>query len=244
MPDGGVLTVSTESVTVDDKFVRTHGSGSPGEYALISVSDTGAGIDEDTRVKIFEPFFTSKEVDKGTGLGLSIVYGIIKQHNGYIDVCSEPGKGAAFRIYLPMVKREEEIRVFQDKVTVPVRGTETILLAEDDDAIRQLITSVLTGRGYTVIAARDGEDAVEKFIENRDDVDFAVLDVIMPKKRGTDALKVIKRERPDIRALFISGYSEELMHKRQIFEEGLNIITKPVKPDDLIRKIREMIDED
>ncbi len=244
MPEGGILTVKAESAVIDKEFIRSHGYGNPGEYAIISVSDTGSGFDDITKGKIFEPFFTSKEVGKGTGLGLSIVYGIIKQHNGYIDVRSAPGEGTTFRIYLPHIKKSEDVEEVLFKSSGPVSGTETILFAEDDASIRQLLTSVLAGKGYEVIVAEDGMDALNQFRENRESIDFVLLDVIMPGKRGTDVLKEIKEVKPNMKALFISGYSEELMQGKYVLEKGINIISKPLKPDELLRKIREILDQD
>ncbi len=243
MPNGGSLTIQTESVNIDSSFIKTHGYGKAGPYALISISDTGSGMDKTTREKIFEPFFTTKEINKGTGLGLSIVYGIIKQHNGYVNVKSENGKGSTFEIYLP-VKAQANAAMEEEKTAAPepVGGTETILVAEDDSRIRNIITSILTDSGYKTISANDGEDAIAKFIENKDIIQFVVSDVIMPKKNGKDLYKEIKKIKPDTRALFLSGYSKDIMHQRDMLEEGVEIIQKPVKPDDLLRKIRKTLD--
>ncbi len=245
MPKGGVLTISTESFNIDNKFIHSHGFGKPGEYALISMSDTGTGMDEETSEKIFEPFYTTKELGKGTGLGLSIVYGLIKQHNGYINVESKPGQGTTFRIYLPLTNEPAagmgDNRI---KTSEPIGGTETILLAEDDSMIRQLIASVLTEFGYRVIEAGDGDEAISRFIENQDDVQFVVSDLIMPKKSGIDVYETIKKIRPDIKCLFLSGYSSEFMNQRNILEKGMMVISKPIKPDALLNKIREAMDSD
>ena len=243
MPGGGSLTIQTESVNIDSSFIKTHGYGKPGPYALISISDTGAGMNKTTREKIFEPFFTTKEINKGTGLGLSIVYGIIKQHNGYVNVKSEIGEGSTFEIYLP-VKTQVKAVIEAEKTAVPepVGGTETILVAEDDSRIRNIITSILSDFGYKTISANDGEDAVNKFIENKDSIQFVVSDVIMPKKNGKELYKEIKKIKPDTRALFLSGYSRDIIHQRDMLEDGVEIISKPVKPDDLLRKIRSTLD--
>jgi signal transduction histidine kinase len=161
MRQGGTLVVETKIVELDDGFIRMHGYGEPGKYTLLSVSDTGIGMDEATKSKIFDPFFTTKDVGKGTGLALSTVYGIVKQHNGYITVYSEPGRGTTFHIYIPLVN---EIVREEKKARTPVKGgSETILIAEDDDAVRGLIKTVLTEHGYSVIEAVDGEDAIDRF---------------------------------------------------------------------------------
>jgi PAS domain S-box-containing protein len=242
MPDGGVLTIRTESCKLDNEFIRSHGFGKTGMYAAINISDTGTGIDKNIIGRIFEPFFTTKDVDKGTGLGLSIVYGIIKQQNGYIDVYSETGIGTTFRIFLPLIKQEEERTAVKQPVTLYAGGMETILLAEDSVTIRELISSVLAEYGYNVIVAEDGEDAVNKFIENEDHIRLVLFDVIMPKKNGKDAYDEIRKVRGDIKALFISGYSDEILHQRDIIESEIKIIKKPFDPKILLREIRESLD--
>jgi len=242
MPKGGTVFIKTEVVHIDEKFVRPHGYGKPGDYVLLSVSDTGIGMDEMTRERIFEPFFTTKEVGKGTGLGLSIVYGIVKQHNGYIDVNSELGKGATFNIYFPIIESTLESTETKKKA-VHTGGTETILLAEDEIEVRRLVKTVLEEFGYKVIEAADGEDAVDRFMENKDEINLILLDVIMPKKNGREAYNKIKNISPDVKAIFISGYTEDIIKREDIFEMGLNFIAKPVSPSDLLEKIREVLDK-
>lgn len=242
MPKGGTVFIKTKIVNVDEAFVRTHGYGKPGAYVLLSVSDTGIGMDEMTKERIFEPFFTTKEVGKGTGLGLSIVYGIIKQHNGYIDASSESGKGTTFNIYLPIIESTLESAEIK-KEAIPKGGTETILLAEDELEVRRLVKTVLQEFGYKVIEAVDGEDAINRFTENKDRIDIAILDVIMPKKNGRKAYNEIKDISHDVKAIFISGYTEDIIKREDIFEMGLNFISKPVSPSDLLKKIREVLDK-
>src|SRR5208283_4122837 len=180
MPNGGRLTLKTEMVELDENFIQSHGYGAPGKYAVLSVSDTGIGMDQESREKIFDPFFTTKETGKGTGLGLAMVYGIIKQHRGYINVNSEPGKGTTFNIYLPVAQSKEESLPIISGETQTRGGTETILVAEDDDKLRQLSEIVLIQNGYTVISAQDGEDAVNKFIDHKDEIQLVIIDMIMP----------------------------------------------------------------
>lgn len=241
MPEGGALILRTDVITMDKEFIRRYGYGTPGTYVRISVSDTGSGMDEATMKRIFDPFFTTKEVGKGTGLGLSIVYGIIKQHNGYINVYSEPGKGTTFRIYLPLYRvRGEAVEEVPTELAAP-RGTETVLLAEDEEPVRTTTGTVLRQFGYTVIEAVDGEDALRKFREHRDEIDLLLLDVIMPKKNGKEVYNEIKSIRPDIRVLFSSGYTSDIMHRKGILEEGLPFISKPYTPGALLVKIREVL---
>lgn len=242
MSDGGVLTIETSREKLDKEFVKMHGYGEAGDYALISVSDTGMGMDEKTREKIFEPFFTTKEVGKGTGLGLSIVYGIVKQHNGYINVYSEVGKGTTFRIYLPLVKRKAE-EIKPGEPVVSVAGTETVLIGEDDATVRKLSKTLLEAFGYTVIEAVDGEDAVEKFMENKDNIQLVILDVMMPRKNGKEAYDHIMKIKPGIKALFMSGYTADDTKHRGILEEGLDFVSKPISPSSFLKKVREVLEK-
>jgi len=242
MPEGGSLVISTDLVKLNDQFITAHGYGRPGTYALISIEDTGHGMDLKTKERIFEPFFTTKEVGKGTGLGLAMVYGIIKQHEGYINVYSEPIKGTTFKIYLPLIKFQIEEKNPDEPVII--RGdSETILVAEDDTQVRELTKDVLEEFGYKVIAAVDGEDAVKVFNKNKEKIQLLILDVIMPKKNGKEAYDEIKKVRPDIQALFISGYIADLIHKKGILEEGLNFISKPISPQELLKNVREILNK-
>jgi signal transduction histidine kinase len=243
MPNGGRLALRTEVAELDDAFVQSHGYGEPGMYAVLSVYDTGIGMDQEVREKIFEPFFTTKEPGKGTGLGLAMVYGIIKQHGGYINVYSEPGNGTTFKIYLPSTQAKDEILLGSSSETVVRGGTETILVAEDDEKIRRLSEIILTQNGYTVISAIDGEDAVNKFIEHKDDIQLVIIDLIMPKKSGKEAYAEIKAVRPYIRVLLSSGYTGDRIDDYILSKEDC-FINKPVSPKDLLRKVRELLDND
>ncbi|MBU4389030.1 MAG: response regulator, partial [Proteobacteria bacterium] len=244
MPEGGLLTISTELMELDSHFIKTHCYDvKPGRYCLISVADTGIGMDEETRKKIFEPFFTTKVLGKGTGLGSSIIYGIITQHDGFIDVLSKPGKGTTFKIYLPVIKSSIE-ETEADTLPPQKGGTETVLVAEDDETVREIIKTILDRFGYKVIEAVDGEDAVIRFKENKDKIDLVILDVIMPKKNGKMAYDEIKELRPEIKAIFTSGYTTDLIDKKGILEEGINFIQKPVSANELLRKIREVLEGD
>jgi PAS domain S-box-containing protein len=238
MPTGGTFIIGTEIVELDREFIRVHGYGKLGRYVSLTCSDSGVGMDKETTQRIFEPFFTTKEAGKGTGLGLAIVYGIIKQHDGFINCYSEPGKGTIFRIYLPLVHsvQEEEAGVLE---APPVGGTETILLAEDDIATRNLTRRILETFGYTVIEAEDGEDAIVKFKAQDDQIDMVMLDVIMPKRNGKEACLEIQRIQPKIKCLFTSGYPPDISSDSET--NGESFIPKPIIPTLLLKKIREIL---
>ncbi len=240
MPEGGILTIETELMEMDAEYVKRHGYGKEEKYVLLSISDTGIGMDEKTKERIFEPFFTTKEVGKGTGLGLAMVYGIVKQHDGYINVYSEIGKGTTFKIYLPLI--EAEVKKAKAAGAAPAcGGTEAILLAEDDAGVRMLMKEVLEKFGYTVIEAVDGEDAAKKFKENKDKIQLLILDVIMPKMNGKQVYDEIMELKPDTRVIFSSGYTANIIQKKGILEEGIDFILKPVSPQELLRKVREAL---
>ena len=241
MPDGGILTIRTAPAALDKDFIDACGSAGAGDYALISVSDTGTGMDERTRVRIFEPFYTTKEVGKGTGLGLAMVYGIIKQHSGFINVYSEPGKGTMFRIYLPLISQKVEAPGIEDRPEVK-GGTETILLAEDATEVRITAKAILEEFGYRVIEAADGDEAIRQFAENREKIDFLITDVVMPKKNGMEVYREIQKLKPRIKVLFTSGYTAEIVRKQGLLEEGLELISKPILLKDLLIKTREILD--
>ena len=242
MPNGGSLSISTGQTEIDNKFINTHGYGDVGKYALLSVSDTGAGIDEEAKKKIFEPFYTTKEVGKGTGLGLSIAYGIIKQHNGYINVESEIGKGTTFSIYLPLTEESVDKETpTTTTTTIPIGGTETVLLSEDEAAVRTVTKSLLEEFGYKVIEAVNGEDAVTKFKENKDEIQLLVFDVIMPKKNGIEAYEEIKKMKNDIKILFLTGYAKDIIEAKGISEKDATFVSKPVSPNEFLKKLREIV---
>ena len=243
MPKGGRFTIETALTELDSGFITKHGFGKPGKYAVISLTDTGIGMDEETRKRIFEPFFTTKGVGKGTGLGLAMVYGIVKQHDAYINVYSEPGKGTTFRIYLPVV--QEGVKGISEESsveTVMPHGTETVLLAEDNEVLQRLITEVLSEYGYTVIIAKDGQDAVEKFTDNRDRIQLLLFDVIMPNKNGKEAYEEIRKMNPEVSVIFMSGYAADVIKDKGFLGDNLAFIAKPMTPINLLRKVREVLD--
>ena len=240
MPGGGMLHIETKTTEMDEEFITNHGFGRKGKYVAISVSDTGLGIEEKTQGRIFEPFFTTKGVGKGTGIGLSIVYGIIQQHSGFIQVDSITGQGTTFDVYLPLVDTEvPEENSMPQNIT---GGTETILIAEDEEDLRAFVATVLANAGYTVFEAKDGEDAVMKFKDRQNMIDLVVLDVVMPGMNGKKAYDRIKKLEPKTPVLFFSGYTDDIIHKKGVYDKELNFISKPIVPFEFLKKIREVLD--
>lgn len=244
MPNGGKLAIKTLPFILDQEFIKSHGYGITGEYVLLSVADSGVGMDKETQLHIFEPFFTTKEQGKGTGLGLSMVYGIVKKHNGFVNVESEPGTGTTFNVYLPIVQASTVAVKMEPNEEVGLRGgTETILVGEDDDALRRLTRRVLGQYGYRIIEAVDGQEAVNKFIEFSDSIQLVILDMIMPNKNGKAAYDEMKKLRPDLKTIFTSGYVGDIITEDTHFDENAIMIQKPIPPSDLVVKIRKMLDK-
>ncbi|HOZ47449.1 MAG TPA: ATP-binding protein [Candidatus Hydrogenedentes bacterium] len=241
MSAGGRVTIETENVVVDDVFCEKHAWAMPGRYVLLGVTDTGCGMDKETRERIFEPFFTTKKMGHGTGLGLATVYGVVKQHGGMIHCYSEPGKGTMFKVYLPAT--EPRAYVVDSRIeAAPAGGHEAILLAEDDEQVRELTRRVLERAGYTVTAVSNGEAAVAAFHECGSTIDLLMLDVVMPRMGGREAYERIQKMRPGIPALFASGYSENAVHTNFVLNEGLTLIQKPFAGHSLLRAVRKVLD--
>lgn len=238
MPDGGRFTIKIDTTTIDEDFIKIQGFGKKGNYAHISISDTGIGMDRDILDKIFDPFFTTKEPGKGTGLGLASVYGIVKQHKGYITVESSPGSGTTFNIYLPLV----DIAPKEDTKQKVVfhRGTGTILIGEDDENVRVFLKDILEHHGYRTIIAKDGEELIDKFKNNKD-MDMVITDFIMPKKSGAHAYKEIRAINDNIRFIFISGYDRDMLSKIPSDDKKVRFISKPVSAEILIQTVEELI---
>lgn len=242
MPDGGLLTITTEEADPPEELLADTASLPTTRYALLTVTDSGSGIEEHTREKIFEPFFTTKEVGKGTGLGLSMVYGIVKQHNGHILVNSEPGKGTSFLIYLPLTPKDNLPPENTDLPSLPVAGVETLLVVEDNPEVLNLNRTVLETFGYRIIEAVNGEDAIEQFTKHQDEIKLILMDVVMPKMNGRQAYMEIAKIRPDIKVLFMSGYTADVVLEKGITTEDFNFMHKPATPMELLRRIREILD--
>ena len=243
MPNGGKLTFETQNASM--KGITCHVGSKPmnGLFALMAVSDNGTGIDEITLKNIFEPFFTTKEKGKGTGLGLSTIHGIVLQNNGHINVYSEPGKGTTFKIYFPLVEKESEV---PDPImkTSDLRGSETILLVEDMEIVRKLAKRTLTAKGYKIIEAEHGKVALTKFSEFTEKIDLLVTDVIMPQMSGKELYKNLEKLNPNLKVLYMSGFTENAIAHHGVLEEGTNFIQKPFRPADLARKVREVLMQD
>jgi two-component system, cell cycle sensor histidine kinase and response regulator CckA len=242
MPKGGHLTITAANVELDDSDKRKHEPVVPGKYVRLSVEDTGCGMDAKTQLRIFDPFFTTKEVGKGTGLGLATVYGIVKQTGGYIWVYSEVGQGTAFKIYLPQI--EKALQPMQQHSTdVPVvNGSETILLAEDSESVREMTSEYLQSIGYTVLAAASGQQALQRAKEFKEIIHLLLTDVVMPELNGPELAKQIAALRPEIKAIFTSGYACETLAHRGSLDPSVAFIQKPYRPKALARRIREILE--
>lgn len=241
MPSGGKLVIETAIVELDDAYARSHVAVKPGAYVMLAVSDTGVGMDAETRSHIFEPFFTTKERGKGTGLGLATVYGIVKQSGGYVWVYSEPGKGSSFKIYLP---RSADIPVpapMPIAHLLPHRGSETILVVEDEDAVRSLVAAALRASGYKVLAASHPEEALQACREHDGEIHLLLTDVVMPQMNGRELAERLKSLRPETKILYMSGYTDAAILHHGILERGEAFLQKPFTPNSLARKVREVL---
>lgn len=244
MPNGGRLTIETRCAEFSEQDCHKTPGLQPGIFAELRVIDTGIGMNEAIREKIFEPFFTTKAPGKGTGLGLATVYGVVKQHGGFVLVESEPGRGSTFRIFLPVVQDSE--RPLARPVVIqeaPSRGGhETVLIAEDHEGLREVASSALKKKGYRILLANDGQEAIDLFAANRDSISLVVLDVIMPRRSGPQVYEAIKVLKPSVSVLFATGYSNETAALADILEQGAAILRKPYSPNLLCRRVREMLD--
>lgn len=243
MPNGGKLTIETDNVYLDEEYVKSHVGAQVGPHVMLAVSDTGSGMDQKTQARIFEPFFTTKELGKGTGLGLSTVYGIVKQSGGNIWIYSELGRGTTFKIYLPRVDegaREYKRAADFDEI---VHGTETILLVEDEEMLRKLAHQTLSIYGYQVIEASNGDEALSLFSQHEGSIHLLLTDVIMPGMSGREVASRLLESRPGIGVLFMSGYTDDAIVHQGVLNQSANFIQKPFAPDSLVRKVRQVLDE-
>ena len=243
MPEGGQITIETANVEVDQAYFQTRPEVQPGSYVVLAVSDTGHGMDEATKARIFEPFFTTKGPGKGTGLGLATVYGIVKQSGGSIYVYSEPGLGSTFKIYLPLVKDEIPARKSSPGTNPPSRGKETILLVEDEVAVRAITRFALQSFGYTVLEARDGQEAIRLCEEQKPAIDLLVSDVVMPEMSGRQLTERLLTMVPRLKVLYVSGYTDDAIVRHGVLEPGAAFLQKPFTPKALANKVREVLDD-
>ena len=245
MPDGGRLIIETANVELDPAYADQHAGVRPGPHVMLAVSDTGTGMDAETRARIFEPFFTTKERGKGTGLGLSTVYGIVKQSNGHIGVYSEPGAGTTFKIYLPRTDAESrpEERSLPE-VEEELDGSEAILVVEDDETVRQLVQRALEERGYSVRVAQDGDEGLRIGAREGEKIDLLLTDVIMPGLRGYQLAEQLLAGRPDLKVLYMSGYTDRAFSAQELKGTNADFLAKPIVPDDMLRKIRGLLDRE
>jgi PAS domain S-box-containing protein len=241
MPDGGRLTIETKNIGIDEQVAKFHVGTNPCQYVLVTISDSGVGIDKETQARIFEPFFTTKEQGKGTGLGLSTVYGILKQHDGFIFVSSEPGKGTSFKIYLPRVNDEPD-QTLEESAPIPVAGKETILLVEDQEIVRRFAKRILEQKGYRVLEAEDGVDALRKCDGYEEEIHLLVTDVVMPNMDGKELFKRISKIRPRTKVLFMSGYTDDVIADHGLLKLGLKLLHKPFNANELLLRTQETLD--
>jgi CheY-like chemotaxis protein len=244
MPNGGKITISTANVALGDDLRRQYSYIQPGRYVMFSIGDTGQGMDRETQSRIFEPFFTTKEKGKGTGLGLSTVYGIIKQTGGYIFAQSDVGRGTTFRIYLPRVEEAAEPSHHTHAKQIATGGSETLLLVEDEECVRELVNDTLQARGYSVLQASHGEAALKIAAAHPDQIHLLITDVVMPGMSGRELAKLLSKARPGIKVLFLSGYTEDTIIHQGALESGTAFLQKPFTLQALSRKVREILDGD
>jgi two-component system, cell cycle sensor histidine kinase and response regulator CckA len=244
LPQGGKLTIETANINFEEGYIREHSMAKAGAYVMLAISDNGIGMDAETQARIFEPFFTTKKKGKGTGLGLATVYGIVKQSDGFIWVYSEFGKGTTIKIYFPRVQGESAKFVIDDDAMQDLQGSETVLLVEDETSVRNLASRILRDRGYNVIEAAEGQEALRRAKEHHAKIHLVLTDVIMPGMSGSSLVAQIETVRPDIKALYISGYTDNAIVHHGILDSNIAFLQKPFSPNQLARKVREVLNSD
>jgi CheY-like chemotaxis protein len=242
IPDGGTLQITTKKVEFDESSIGTHPDAAPGNYALMTVTDTGVGMSEETMQSMFDPFFTTKSEGKGTGLGLAMVYGIVRQSGGWIEVWSKLGQGTSFSIYLPRI----DTAPVQDQVDAPtasnLRGNETVLVVEDENEVRRLTRTILESYGYRVLEAANGEEAVNVSENHSGEIHILVTDVILPGMDGKVVSDRLRALRPKLKVVYMSGYPDDIISPRGIVERDVAYLLKPFRPDVLAAKVREVLE--
>jgi CheY-like chemotaxis protein len=242
MPRGGKLTIETANLELDPVYVREHAEMNPGPYVMLAVSDSGVGMDEATRIRVFEPFFTTKESGQGTGLGLSTVYGIVKQSGGYIWVYSELHRGTTFKIYLPRVDAQPDAIRNPESAFAGYRGTETILLLEDEDGVRALVRHMLRKQGYTVLEAKHGKEAIFLCEQFKGIIHLLLTDVVLEHMSGREVAEHLSILRPEMKTLYISGYTDDAIVHHGVLTSEMPFLQKPFTAQGLIKKVRQVID--
>ncbi len=243
MPRGGKLTIETANVELDEAYARQHATVRPGSFVMLAVSDNGTGMDAATLSRIFEPFFTTKEKGRGTGLGLATVYGIVKQSGGYVWAYSEPGQGTAFKIYLPPAAEDEFPEAASSPAPTSLRGSETVLLVEDEESVRALTRVILENNGYRVLEAGSGDEALDIVRSFDGAIDLILTDVVMPSMAGSTLVSRIEKLRPGLKVLYMSGYTDDAVFRHGHLDRGGAFLQKPFTPEVLARKVREVIED-
>jgi nitrogen-specific signal transduction histidine kinase/ActR/RegA family two-component response regulator len=243
MPMGGRLTVETANVDLAENWGRDIINAKPGPYVMIAMSDSGAGMDEATKARVFEPFFTTKEQGKGTGLGLSTAYGIVKQSDGYISVYSEVGIGSTFKVYLPRMNSQRDPAVSQLSTAATDRGTETVLLVEDEEGVRKLVLGILQRQGYQVLEATSGEEALEMVHEHNGKIDLLLSDVVLVGMSGRELSERMRIQMPTLKVIYMSGYTDDAIVRHGVLTESADFLQKPFSSDNLLRKVRGVLEK-
>ncbi|MEI6045102.1 MAG: PAS domain S-box protein [Chloroflexota bacterium] len=243
MARGGQLVISTSLMEIEDNYIQSHLEALPGQYICLSVSDTGCGMDTETQLRIFEPFFTTKEVGKGTGLGLSTVYGIVKQHQGWVEVNSQVDVGSTFKVFLPSYTKPSSVQARESNRAEVIGGNETILVVEDESSVRALVRNILQRYGYRVLEAASGREALLAWEIHKNQIDLLLTDLVMPGDvGGLDLVEQLHQQQPDLKVIYTSGYSAEIVGEKIAFYEGLNLLSKPYTPTMLAQAVRACLD--